>query len=210
MGGWSVGGSHLGINFSIHVECGSDVAGVGSKVTFTQLVTKDWARDCNVQTWKSMLRSGVTIIMPFQDDECWEKLAATGVDLVAASLPCPPWSGLTAQQGLSSEAGRLFDDLVGFVECIQPRILALENVEGLIMHEHWRHIVGRFNDVGFVVVRQSVDKLESVCPMQRSRASVIFVNVGHSMHSIDVYFQMFSYHSWCCIPILCWQGPFIP
>lgn len=179
MGGWCIGGRHAGIRFSMHIERDQEVAEVGSKVTMTTLVTKEWIKECNFQTWKSSVQTGITIIMPFQEDDCWEKISATGVDLVAASLPCPPWSGLTAQQGLLSEAGRLFDDLVVFVENFQPRILALENVEGLIMHEHWRHIVGKFRDVGFVVVHQSVDKLDAVCPMQRSRASVIFVNIRH-------------------------------
>lgn len=179
MGGWCIGGRHAGIRFSMHIERDHEVAEVGSKVTMTSLVTKEWIKECNFQTWKSRVQTGVTIIMPFQEDDCWEKISASGVDLVAASLPCPPWSGLTAQQGLLSEAGRLFDDLVVFVENFQPRILALENVEGLIMHEHWRHIVGKFRDVGFVVVHQSVDKLDAVCPMQRSRASVIFVNIRH-------------------------------
>ncbi len=176
MGGWSIGAKHAGIRFAVHIEQDRDVAEAGSRVTLTQLVTKEWVRDCSYQTWDNMIQTGVTIIMPFQDDCCWEKISASGVDLVAASLPCPPWSGLTAQQGLRSEAGRLFDDLVEFVSAFQPRMLALENVEGLIMHEHWRHIVGRFNEVGFVVVHESVDKLDAVCPMQRSRASVIFVN----------------------------------
>ena len=179
MGGWSIGARHAGIRFSVHIEKDRDVAEAGSKVTFTQLVTKEWIRDCSFQTWNNMLQTGVTIIMPFQDDTCWEKLAASGVDLVAASLPCPPWSGLTAQQGLMSEAGRLFDDLVQFVACFQPQVLALENVEGLIMHEHWRHIVEKFRDVGFVVVHMSVDKLDHICPMQRSRASVILINNRH-------------------------------
>eukprot|EP00434_Breviolum_minutum_P019754 symbB.v1.2.017430.t1/scaffold1360.1/size203234/1 len=90
MGGWSIGARHAGIRFAVHIEKDRDVAEAGSKVTFTQLVTKEWIRDCSYRTWDNMLQTGVTIIMPFQDDTCWEKLAASGVDLVAASLPCPP------------------------------------------------------------------------------------------------------------------------
>lgn len=190
MGGWSIGARHAGVRFAIHIEKDRDVAEAGSRITFTQLVTKEWIRDCSFQTWANLLQTGVTIIMPFQDDCCWEKISAGGVDLVAASLPCPPWSGLTTQQGLSSESGRLFDDLVQFVAAFQPRMLALENVEGLIMHEHWRHITDRFKEVGFVVVHESVDKLDAVCPMQRSRASVIFVNIRY----IDTFEKCVLHH----------------
>ena len=57
MGGWSIGARHAGIRFSVHIEKDRDVAEAGSKVTFTQLVTKEWIRDCSFQTWNNMLQT---------------------------------------------------------------------------------------------------------------------------------------------------------
>ena len=179
MGGWHVGGQALGLHFAIHIEHDHHVAEVGSHVTMTRVVDPAWVERCRYKHWTMVMESGITLVADFQDDRCWEKIASQGIELVVASLPCPPWSSLTPQIGLGSAAGQLFKDLANFMDMLQPRMVALENVEGLIRHDHWKLIVEWFSNVGFVVAHQSVDSLEGICPMHRNRASVILLNLNH-------------------------------
>ena len=179
MGGWHVGAQALGLKFAVHIEQELPIAEVGARVTMTRIVDPDWVVRCDFAQWVGLLETGVTLVSSFQNDTCWEKLASQGIDLIAASLPCPPWSSLTPQIGLDSSAGQLFSDLTKIAEVFQPRMVVLENVEGLLSHDHWKLIVGWFVAVGFVVAHQSVDCLDCVCPMHRNRASVIFVNLNN-------------------------------
>ena len=193
MGGWHVGAQFLGIKFAIHIEQDVAIAEVGAHVTLTRIVDPEWVVRCGYDNWKHLLDCGVTLVSAFQNDQCWEMMASQGVEMIAASLPCPPWSSLTPQIGLGSASGQLFRDLANLADGFQPRMVVLENVEGLIMHDHWKLIVEWFVEVGFVVAHESIDHLHCVCPMFRNRASVIIINM-HFRHE-------FEKHSLADVPV---------
>ena len=66
-----------------------------------------------------------------------------GVDLVAAGLPCPPFSIAGKQLGKHDERN-LFPDAIRIIEECRPRAVMIENVRGILdaVFEDYRNHVG--------------------------------------------------------------------
>ena len=179
MGGWHFGGQPYGFQPSISIECDPEVAHIGSynlKSTWVSAQRVASASNSEIRQWIS---TGMTIQAEFQDEIFWEKASCRGINVIVASLPCPPWSSLAKGNGLKDPRGSIFRDFRFLVHVFRPAIVALENVKGLIMHQDWDCIKKWFHEIGFVCSHVSVDPLHSLLPMHRDRASIVFANRSH-------------------------------
>lgn len=60
----------------------------------------------------------------------------TAVDVITAGFPCQPFSVCGKKQGFSDQRGNLFFEIMRFVDCIQPKVVFLENVANLAEHDN--------------------------------------------------------------------------
>ena len=179
MGGWHFGGQAFGFQPSISIECDPEVANIGSYNLKSTLVTAPRVASATNSEIHRWISTGLTIQAEFQDESFWEKASCQGINVIVASLPCPPWSSLAKGKGLQDPRGSIFRDFRFLVHVFRPAIVALENVKGLILHQDWDCIKRWFHEIGFVCSHVSVDPLHSLLPMHRDRASIVFANRSH-------------------------------
>lgn len=70
------------------------------------------------------------------------------VDCVVAGFPCQPWSCAGQQQGTDDERW-LWDDLRRIIVQLQPSLVFVENVPGLVSGGGLHHVLGSLAEVGF-------------------------------------------------------------
>ncbi len=103
-----------------------------------------------------------------------------GVDVVAAGLPCPPFSVAGKQLGSDDERD-LFPALLRIVRATEPRIVMVENVRGLMQNrfESYRsNIISLFMDMGYSVEWQLLDAFHYGTPQHRVRSFMVAVPKG--------------------------------
>ena len=111
--------------------------------------------------------------------------------VVAMSPPCPPWSRSSDKDGLLHEDGRAFLETVALLRLVQPRAVAVENVDGLPKHPHFGAITDAFKWAGFKLAWSCISDLGDVAPVSRSRWLAVFVPLdshvsGHPGHLLPL------------------------
>lgn len=94
-----------------------------------------------------------------------------GVDLLAAGVPCPPFSIAGKQLGADDERD-LFPEALRLVEEITPRAVLIENVKGLgaaKFKPYREHIRARLQALGYVSRWRLLDAKDFGLPQTRSR-----------------------------------------
>ena len=180
VGGWHIGGRPFLFRPEISIELDPEVARLAAVNHKSQVVKPQRFADASSSELATFFRSGVIINGDFGDCVSWENVASRGIHVVVASLPCPPWSNLTAAPGLNDPRGQLFKRFIHMMNIFRPVIIALENLPGLVKHDHWDCIRKEFESIGFVLCHLSVDPLSHVLPMSRDRISIIFCNRTHA------------------------------
>ncbi|WP_423922365.1 DNA cytosine methyltransferase [Candidatus Poriferisodalis sp.] len=103
-----------------------------------------------------------------------------GVDVVAAGLPCPPFSVAGNQDGAGDDRD-LFPVLLRIVSETAPRAVVVENVRGLMSRrfDTYRQMVqARLEAAGFVVHWGVLDAHDYGTPQHRTRSFLVAVPVG--------------------------------
>lgn len=88
--------------------------------------------------------------------DLWRRSARPA--LLAGGPPCQPWSSAGAQRGLSDPRGPLLMQMLRLTEELQPDMVLLENVQGLVTARGWagepgevlRSIQGALGELGYV------------------------------------------------------------
>ncbi len=107
----------------------------------------------------------------------WSGTEYQGVDLLAGGVPCPPFSKAGKQLGPSDERD-LFPEAIRLVGEIQPRMVMLENVRGLLdsIFDDYRGVVEeQLADLGYNVSWRLLNASDFGVPQLRPR--VIFLGV---------------------------------
>ena len=74
-----------------------------------------------------------------------------GVDVIAAGLPCPPFSKAGKQLG-SNDERNLFPAALRIIEQVRPRAVVIENVRGLldaVFEDYRKYISGHMSKLGY-------------------------------------------------------------
>ncbi len=104
-----------------------------------------------------------------------------GVDVVAAGLPCPPFSVAGQQLGNSDERN-LFPAFFRIVSEINPRAIVVENVRGLLSRKfdlYRRAIENEFGTLGFKLQWQLLNALDHGVPQYRARSFLVGLREEH-------------------------------
>ena len=98
-----------------------------------------------------------------------------GVDVVAAGLPCPPFSVAGHQLGNGDERN-LFPAFLRIVSEIAPRAIVVENVRGLLSRKFDSYrgaIENEFGSLGFKLQWQLLNALDHGVPQYRARSFLV-------------------------------------
>ena len=105
-----------------------------------------------------------------------------GVDLVAAGLPCPPFSVAGKQRGEEDERN-LFPAAFRIVQEVQPRAVMIENVRGLLdaRFGYYRElIVERLSALGYETRFQLLNASDFGVPQNRPRVFIVGLRPEHA------------------------------
>ena len=107
-----------------------------------------------------------------------QRLAAgywEGVDVVAAGLPCPPFSVAGRQLG-SADDRNLFPAFLRIVSEVKPQVAVVENVRGLLEQRfsaYRERVVGEFAALGFTCHWKLLDAFDHGVPQRRARSFLV-------------------------------------
>ena len=94
-----------------------------------------------------------------------------GVDLLAAGVPCPPFSVAGKQLGAADERN-LFPAVLNIIRDARPKAVMIENVEGLLkprFNEYRSFIIEQFEALGYAVSIRLLDAADFGVPQRRRR-----------------------------------------
>lgn len=100
------------------------------------------------------------------------------IDLLVGGFPCQAFSIAGKRFGFQDTRGTLFFDIARVLANKRPRHLVLENVKGLLSHDHGKTfttIIGVLTDLGYTVEWQVLNSKDFGVPQNRER---VFI-VGH-------------------------------
>ena len=105
-----------------------------------------------------------------------------GIDVVAAGLPCPPFSVAGKQLGKDDERD-MFPALLRIVEETEPRAVLVENVRGLMQRrfDGYREIVAaRLEAMGYAVAWRQLDAYNFGAAQHRTRSFMVATDSASS------------------------------
>ena len=134
-------------------------------------------------------------------DEQWRELKGT-VDIIAGGFPCQAFSIAGKRQGFEDETrGTLFFEIMRAAKQIQPPILFLENVKGLLNHDKgrtFRIILQAMDGLGYDAEWQVLNSKDFGVPQNRERVFIIGHLRGSSGREI---FPIGPADGTTCVPI---------
>lgn len=109
-------------------------------------------------------------------NEEWRKLRGT-VDIICGGFPCQAFSIAGKRKGFLDETrGTLFFEIARAAKEIQPPLLFLENVKGLLSHDQgrtFRTILSTLDELGYDAEWQVLNSKDFGVPQNRERVFII-------------------------------------
>lgn len=106
------------------------------------------------------------------------------VALLAAGVPCPPFS-LAGQQLGAADERDLFPDVLRLAAGLQPRAILIENVKGILQarfDSYRTHVLQRLTDLGYAASWQLLRSCDFGVPQLRPRAVLVAMRPGSFAH----------------------------
>lgn len=75
-------------------------------------------------------------LKPLDDITFIEPNTVPNYDILCAGFPCQPWSQCGKQKGFNDKRGTIFYHIMKFIKYHNPKIIILENVQGLLNHDN--------------------------------------------------------------------------
>lgn len=97
-------------------------------------------------------------------------------DILCAGFPCQAFSISGNQKGFADSRGTLFFDVARIAKEKQPKILFLENVKNLEVHDNGNTISvikNTLDSIGYDVYSKVLDSAEYGCPQSRKRIYIV-------------------------------------
>ena len=98
-----------------------------------------------------------------------------GIDLLAAGLPCPPFSSAGKLLGPADDRN-LFPAALRLIREVEPRAVMIENVAGLLaprFHAYWSAIKRELRKLGYFVSWRLMDGFHFNVPQKRRRLVIV-------------------------------------
>lgn len=108
-------------------------------------------------------------------DEEWRELRGT-VDVICGGFPCQAFSIAGKRLGFEETRGTLFFEIARAAKQIQPRLLFLENVKGLLSHnkgETFATILTTLDELGYDAEWRVLNSKDFGVPQNRERVFII-------------------------------------
>lgn len=97
-------------------------------------------------------------------------------DIICAGFPCQPFSISGNQEGLDSDVGKLFYEIIRIAEYHQPQIIFLENVKNLEKHKSGQTLSTMKNElekIGYNVFYEVLNSVNFDVPQARKRLYIV-------------------------------------
>ncbi|MBP6855468.1 MAG: DNA (cytosine-5-)-methyltransferase [Candidatus Pacebacteria bacterium] len=105
-------------------------------------------------------------------------------DVLLAGFPCQPFSMIGKRDGLDDPRGKLFNEIVRFLNIRKPRAFVLENVKNLLKHgkgETYKFIKSSLENAGngYTIFEEVVDSRNFGVPQHRERVYIVGIRNPH-------------------------------
>lgn len=154
----------------------------GAECVFTSENDK-WARQVYADNFSGEIGGDITQIKE-------EDIPAH--DVLCAGFPCQSFSTVGKRKGFSDPRGTLFFDILRIIKHHRPKVLLLENVKGLLIHndgDTFETIKNSLTEIGYKVYWQVLDATSFGLPQLRKRVFIVAVREDITK---DFYFPLGS------------------
>ena len=117
-------------------------------------------------------------------------------DILCAGIPCQPFSQSGNQLGFKDSRGLLFFEVVKFLKFHHPKIIIIENVQGLLKHDKGntlKRIISELEKEKYKVVYKVLVCSDYGIPQMRKRIFIIGIREDISIHNVDSIFDLKKY-----------------
>ncbi len=115
---------------------------------------------------------------PLGDITKIEPSEVTPFDILCAGFPCQPFSQCGQHKGFNDERGMLFFNIMKFIKFHKPKIIILENVQGLLNHDNgntFQNIRKQIEDERYIVDYKVLKCSDYGIPQMRKRLFIISI-----------------------------------
>ena len=128
-------------------------------------------------------------LLPLGDITKIEPKDIPNYDILCAGFPCQPFSQCGQRKGFDDNRGTLFFNIMKFIEYHKPKIIILENVQGLLKHDEGKTFVRIVTDIeteNYTVTYKVIKCSDYGLPQMRKRLIIIGIrNDTEILHHID-------------------------
>ena len=130
------------------------------------------------------------------DDICEiDPLSIEPYDILCAGFPCQPFSHAGHQKGFKDSRGTMFSQVMRFVKTNVPKVIILENVQGLLTHDKGKSFTKIKTDLeneGYNIIYKVLKCSDYGIPQMRKRLFIIgFKNI--EVTDLDNFFNLEKY-----------------
>ena len=116
-------------------------------------------------------------------------------DILCAGFPCQPFSQAGRRKGFKDSRGTMFSQVMRFVKINVPKIVILENVQGLLKHnkgKSFSKIKSELESEGYTIVYKILKCSDYGIPQMRKRLFIVgFKNI--KVVDLDNFFNLTEY-----------------
>jgi DNA (cytosine-5)-methyltransferase 1 len=134
--------------------------------------------------------------MDILDDICdIDPSTLENYDILCAGFPCQPFSQAGKRKGFKDQRGTMFSEVMRFVNENNPKIVILENVQGLLKHDSGKSFLTIKNElekVEYKVIHKVLICSDYGIPQMRKRLFILaFKNI--ELKNLDKFFDLSEY-----------------
>lgn len=163
------------------MKVGSLFSGIGGIDLGFQQMGFDivWANDFDRDACKTYRLNFPDTVLYEGDVRKLDAQTLSKVDIVSAGFPCQPFSVCGNQKGFKDNRGNLFFEILRIVDVIRPKIIFLENVANITVHDKGHTFSVIYNELvkrDYYVRYLVADACEYGVPQHRTRTYLLAFN----------------------------------
>lgn len=173
--------SKTGLNRSLDLFCGAGGLTSGfAKAGIKSIMGSDFDKNASI-TFKINNPESNILCGDITDDETkkqiYDYVKNNEVDIICGGPPCQGFS-LAGKRFIDDPRNQLFKDYIAVVDKIRPKIVVMENVEGLLTFQNgdiYKQIITLYNEMNYKVEGRLLLASEYGVPQKRKRVIIIAV-----------------------------------